>query len=164
VAGNSDRGSGVKYVSAQSLKRSVEQFGAWLHASGARLGNLRGERRWTAAVLHPGVVETVVRTTKAAKQSHSAAASVWVMLRGPGCGRGEEGRSGRTLTHLTTDGSAGAMGHAMAGGRSGFEVGSVSLRFGRLLRSMGSKQSREGWSYGGRSVAQVCRFHSWERG
>lgn len=77
-------GPGLKYVSAQSPKRSVEQFGGWVHASGAQLGNLRGERRWTAAVLHPGVVETVVQATKAAKQSHSAAASVWVMLRGPG--------------------------------------------------------------------------------
>jgi hypothetical protein len=118
-----------------------------------------------AAVLHPGVVETVVQTTKAAKQSHSAAASVWVMLRGPGCGGGEEeeeeGRSGQTLTHLTTDETVGAMGHAITGGRTGFEVRSLSSRFGGLLLlSMGSKQSREGWSCGGRSVAQVCLFHS----
>jgi hypothetical protein len=100
-----------------------------LHASGAQLSNLRGERRWTAAVLHPGVVETVVQATKAAKQSHSAAASAKVMLRGPDYGGGEEeeeeeeeeGRSGWRLTHLTTDESAGAMGHAIAGGRTGFE-------------------------------------------
>jgi hypothetical protein len=52
--------------------------------SGAQLGNLRGERQWTAAVLHPSAVETVVQTTNAAKQSHSAAASLWVMLCGPG--------------------------------------------------------------------------------
>jgi len=36
-------GPGVKYVSTLCLKRSVEQFGGWLHASGAQLGNLRGE-------------------------------------------------------------------------------------------------------------------------
>lgn len=36
-------GAGVKYVSTLSLKRSVEQFEGWLHASGAQLGNLRGE-------------------------------------------------------------------------------------------------------------------------
>lgn len=41
-----------------------------MHECGAQVGDLRGERRGTAAVLHPGAVETVVRSTKAAKQSH----------------------------------------------------------------------------------------------
>lgn len=42
-------------------------------------------RRWTAAVQHPGVKETVVQATKAAKPSHSAAAALWDML----CGQAE---------------------------------------------------------------------------
>tara|TARA_R110002003_G_scaffold30_4_gene1844 strand:- start:3807 stop:4043 length:237 start_codon:yes stop_codon:yes gene_type:complete len=77
-------------------------------------------------VLDPGAVETVGHPTKAAKQWHSAAASVRDNFGGPGWssfgsgGGEEEGRHGRPLTHPAADKSAIAAGEARGEG-PGFE-------------------------------------------
>lgn len=77
-------------------------------------------------MLDPGAVETVGHPTKAAKQWHSAAASVRDNFGGPGWssfgsgGGEEEGRHRRPLTHPAADKSAIAAGEARGGG-PGFE-------------------------------------------
>jgi hypothetical protein len=63
-----------EYISAQSSGLNcwaVGGLGACV--CGAQVGNPRGERRWTTAVLQPGAVGMVVQRTEAAKQSHGAA-------------------------------------------------------------------------------------------
>jgi hypothetical protein len=70
-----------------------------VHQSSAQVGNPRGARRRTTAVLQPGAMGMVVQRTKAAKQSHTVA--VWLDLvltmqaearSGGGGGSGGEGR------------------------------------------------------------------------
>lgn len=61
-------------------KQSVEQLKGWLHECGAQLdvtSNQQGERRRTTAVLHLGVVGTVVQTPNAQKQLEPAVAQCW---------------------------------------------------------------------------------------
>jgi hypothetical protein len=129
---------------------------------------MRVAHRWVACeasdsgqqpCLHSGAVDSVTQATKAAKQWHSRAASVWEIL----CGQAEaverkektEGRSGRVLTHLGTDESAVAFGHAALGRET------CSERTGGGAGASTSLLVEGGvLSAGGGGVAQVCLFHS----